>query len=149
MEEKYAVYLFASKAIVTLLRGSTPRSELSGLLIASRLLLEVVKAMSEKPKNIYVIGDSQCTISALEKSGDSLGPYFCNRVSETCQNLAEVRSVAEGVDIAPVTHISGKLNPADLATRETGAYADLKEDSEWVRGPPFLYRNVEDMQCSR
>ena len=139
MDESYAVNLLASKARVTALRGSTtPRSELSGLLIASRLLKEVVKAMSEKPKKIYVIGDSQCTIAALEKSGDSLGPYFCNRVSETCQNFEETKSLSDGIEIAPVTHISGKLNPADLATRETGSYADLKEESEWLRGPKFL-----------
>ena len=105
--------------------------------------------MAEKPSQIHVIGDSQCTIAALEKTGDTLGPYFCNRVSETYQNLEEVKAIAKGVEIAPVMHISGKLNPADLATRETGSHADLEEDSEWLKGPAFLYQKLGDMPFSR
>ena len=125
-EERYSVSLMASKARVTGVRGSTtPRSELSGLLLASRLLLTVVKAMTDKPSHIYICGDSQCTIAALQKSGDTLGPYFCNRVSETCSNLEELDSLVEGMVVDPVHHISGKLNPADLITRDTASASDL------------------------
>ena len=115
VEDGYDVSLYISKARVTGVRGSTtPRSELSSLLIASRLLITVVKALADKPEKVLVIGDSQCTIAALEKSGENLGPYFCNRVSEIHQNLEEAQSLVEDMVIKPVYHIAGKLNPAEL-----------------------------------
>ncbi len=66
----YQVRLLTGKARVMPLKGSTaPRSELSGLLILSRLLKVVVDALWEKPTSVTITGDSQCTIAALEKSG--------------------------------------------------------------------------------
>ena len=62
--------LLIAKARVTTVRGTTtPKSELSGLLIASRLLLTVLRSMPEKPSEVFIAGDSQCTIAALEKFG--------------------------------------------------------------------------------
>ena len=109
--------LLIAKARVTTVRGTTtPKSELSGLLIASRLLLTVLRSMPEKPSEVFIAGDSQCTIAALEKSGDQLGPYFCNRVSEILQNLDEAKNMVDGIQIHPVYHVAGIENPADLIT---------------------------------
>ena len=55
----------------------------------SRLLLEVVKAMTDKPSVAVIAGDSQCTIAALEKSGDSLDPTSvtgCLKLVKTLKN---------------------------------------------------------------
>ena len=72
-EMSYQVRLIAGKARVTSIHGSTaPRSELSSLLVLSRLLLVVLRAMWEKPAQVILSGDSQCTIAALEKSGGLL-----------------------------------------------------------------------------
>ena len=126
-----------------------PRSELSGLLISSRLLMTVLKAMSEKPDRVIVAGDSQCTIAALEKSGEGLGAYFCNRVSEILQNFDLVRAQYPDTTLDPVYHLPGKINPAYLITRETGSALDLMEGSDWFCGPDFLQQEIEDMPLSR
>merc|ERR1712239_69874 len=93
---EYQVRQLTGKARVTPLKGSTaPRSELSGLLILSRLLKIVVEALWEKPSSVTLAGDSQCTIAALEKSGGLLAPYFANRVSEISRNLKEVSETVQ------------------------------------------------------
>ena len=144
---KHHVRLLTGKARVTPLKGSTaPRSELSGLLILSRLHKVVVEALWEKPTSVTIAGDSQCTIAALEKSGGLLAPYFANRVSEIVRNLKEV---SETVEVGDVLHLAGPLNPADLPTRETCSADDLNPDSEWMSGPAFLYKSRAEIPMSR
>ena len=144
---EYQVRLLTGKARVTPLKGSTaPRSELSGLLILSRLLKVVVEALWEKPTSVTIAGDSQCTIAALKTSGGLLAPYFANRVSEIVRNLKEV---AETVKVGDILHLAGPLNPADLPTRETCLADDLNPDSVWTSGPAFLYKPHAEMPMSR
>ena len=69
---------------MTPIKGITaPRSEMSGFPILTRLLKVLVNGMSVKPRRITLATDSQCTISAIEKSGGTLAPYFASRVSES------------------------------------------------------------------
>merc|ERR1712082_19421 len=144
---EYQVRLLTGKARVTPLKGSTaPRSELSGLLILSRLLKTVVEALWEKPSSATLAGDLQCTIAALEKSGGLLAPYFTNQVSEISRNLKEV---SETVQVGEVQHLAGPLNPADLPTQETCTASDLSPDSVWMSGPTFLYKPHAEMPLSR
>ena len=144
---EYHVRLLTGKARVTPLKGSTaPRSELSGLLILSRLLKVAVEALWEKPSSVTLTGDSQCTIAALQKSGGLLAPYFANRVSEIVRNLKEVLKT---VKVGDVLHLAGPLNPADLPTRETCTASDLSPDSVWMLGPAFLYKPRAEMPLSR
>ena len=78
--DNYFVKLICGKARVTPLKGTTaPRSELSGLLILTRLLKVVVNALTDRPSQITIATDSQCSISALEKSGGILAPFFASR----------------------------------------------------------------------
>ena len=81
---------------MTPVKGTTaPRSELSGFLILTRLLKVVVSAMDQKPSLITIAMDSQCTISAMEKSGGLLAPYFASRASEASANLADLAAETE------------------------------------------------------
>ena len=106
-------------------------SELSGFLTLSRLLKVVVKAMDEKPYQITTAVDSECTISAFEKSGGVLAPYFASRVSEASSNLSEK---AEEIVVHPVMHVPGTLNPA----RATAQPEDVMQGSMWQDGPDYL-----------
>ena len=113
--DRFYVRLVCGKARVTPVKGITvPRSELSGFLILTRLLKVVVNSMDEKPYQITTALDSQCTISAFERSGGSLAPYFASRVSEAASNLADL---GEHSVVQPIMHVTGDLNPADLPTR--------------------------------
>ena len=134
--DQFSVKLVCAKARVAPVKGITaPRSELSGFLILTRLLKVLVNAMDLKPSRITLAVNSQCTISAIEKSGGILAPYFARRVSESMGNLAEL---AEDIEIDPVQHVPGTQNPADIPTRATTTPYEVREGGVWQDGPAFL-----------
>ena len=91
--DQFFVRLVCGKARVTPVKGTTvPRSELSGFLILTRLLKVVVAAMDDKPIQVLTAVDSQCTISAFEKSGGLLAPYFASQVAEAQQPCGHSRT---------------------------------------------------------
>ena len=145
--DRHVVRLVCGKARVTSVRGTTaPRSEMSGFLILSRLLKVVINAMDFKPIQVTIAVDSQCTISAIEKSGGLLAPYFASRVSEAMTNLAEL---AEHSVVHPVQHVPGPLNPADIPTRDKTTPDEVREESIWQSGPAYLSLPREQWPFSR
>lgn len=134
--------IVAAKARVTPLVGmSIPRSELNALVLGMRLLATVTKAIgcSNKPQQVYIMGDSRSVILAQRKMGSAMLPYFQNRVAEIQENLKAIKkNLGDEVKISPFLHIPGELNPADLATRQTAQVADFSEESSWMTGPEFL-----------
>ena len=131
--------LLCSKAKVTPLRGMTvPRSELSGGVLMSRLVLTVASALSglrEKPNSAIMLMDSTCTISCLEENAKRLKPFFHNRRGEILENMDEIRKF---VPLEEVHYISGELNPADIPTRGDTKLEDIGPSSLWQIGPNFL-----------
>ena len=92
--DEYYVQLVCAKARVTAAKGTTaPKSEASGYLILTRLLKVVINAMDVKPAEVTLAMDSQCTISAVEKSAGLLAPYFATRIAEASSNLSEVAEI--------------------------------------------------------
>ena len=91
--------------------------------------------MEVKPSRITIAVDSQCTISAIDKSGGILAPYFAARVSESMTNLAEV---SEEILVDPILHVPGLLNPADIPTRGNTTPDEVREGSTWQNGPDYL-----------
>ena len=106
-----------------------PRSELSGMLLQTRLTLTAVKALqtehSMRPTGVVMMNDSRCSISSVDKSSTALKPYFHNRVSEILENMSEMRKYCE---VEEFQHVSGDLNPADVATRGLAKASDLGQD---------------------
>ena len=135
----YSSTLMCAKSRVTPLRGFTiPRSELSGGVLVSRLVLAVVHALSkmeEKPVGSIILLDSTCTISSLEENAKKLKPFFHNRRAEILDNIDAVRKMCPMED---VHHVSGSLNPADIATRGNSKLEDIGPESYWQSGPQFL-----------
>ena len=87
--ETHLVRLLAGKARVTptsssqgRLRDSTPRVEMRGLLILTRLVDELLPGIQVPPTEIMLIGDSQCTIACMEADDRILDIWFANRVAE-------------------------------------------------------------------
>ena len=78
------VRLLAARARVTLkaCKDSTPRSELNGLVLLSRVTLAVLEGMVDMPHTITLAGDSTCTITATCCIDNTLAAYFSNRVME-------------------------------------------------------------------
>ena len=94
--------------------------------MSSRLTLTVAKALSMQesmsPTGAILLSDSECSISALDKSTSALQPYFHNRVSEIRNNLKEVENICPAED---VFHVAGDLNIAALATHPGVQLRDL------------------------
>ena len=70
--------LMSAKARVTPLRcGLTiPRSELSGLVLATRLQVRISKNYRPGLSSAIVIGDSTCVISSMNRNSCSFSPFF-------------------------------------------------------------------------
>ena len=134
--DRYFVKLVFAKARVTSVRGTTaPRSEVSGYLTLIRLLKVVLNAMDSKPSRVTIAMDSQCTISAVDKSGGLLAPYFSSQISESAANLSEI---SEETTVDPLQHVPGILNPADIPTRALTTPEEVMEGSIWQCGPSYL-----------
>ena len=129
--------LVISKSRVSPMSGTTiPRMELQGLLQATRLMVKVVQALKHPVDRVILAGDSACSIMALKKDGISFTPFFQHRIAEIQENLNIIATYVRVLE--PVRKIQGKLNPADLSTRNTARPNDLKPESIWIKGPEFF-----------
>ena len=139
-DEVFHVQLLCAKSRVTPISGLTiPRSELSALLLSTRLILTAVKALSMveemQPDEAILLSDSECCISALDKSTSALKPYFHNRVSEIVSNLKSLDAFCK---VEKVSHVPREFNAADIATHSGAKLCDLGPTSAWQKGPSFL-----------
>ena len=116
--------------------NSTPRQEMAGMLIASRLVTTVLEGLSVLPARISGFGDSQCTIAAIECETRTLNTWFANRVAEILENVEKWRK--KGITVDPLHHWPGISNPADLGTKGKASYQDVLEGGLWQCGPPEI-----------
>ena len=82
-----------------------------------------------------------CSVGALHKPPSALRPYFGNRALEIARIREQLKQATD--ELAPVCHITGELNPADIGTRGLAALGDLGPDSTWQVGPAFLQESYE------
>ena len=138
-EEHYSAHLVLGKSRVTPLRGYTvPRSEMSGAVVTSRMMLRVIRCLQSTttpPTSAIMLLDSECTISTLENSSSSLKPFFNNRRAEVIENLENAAKLCEVED---VHWVSTDNNAADILTRGMARISDIGPTSQWFRGPIFL-----------
>ena len=154
--ESFAVTLLTSKARVTPRAGcTTPRAELSALVLTTRLLVKVVPSLSTKPVRLSILGDSTCTIAACQLDVTGMKPFFSNRTLEIQTTLSSIgeasktpmfqeldRDEAASPDtelqVDLLYHIEGKSNPADWPSRGNLEWEQMGLGSEYQDGPGFL-----------
>ena len=111
------VILMSSKAHVTPLnRISTPRSELNGAVLASRLVLSSVKSLSKSdhlPERVWMIGGSECTLASLESVNSVFGEYFGNRIGEAVDCQLKIEQICPVGQSGEWYHTDSKNNAAD------------------------------------
>ena len=152
-DQTVKVSLLSSKAHVTPLnRISTPRSELNGAVLASRLLLSSLKSLSacdHLPERAWIIGDSECTLSSLEKVNSAFGEYFGNRIGEIVNIQANIEKYCPVGNDGEWWHTASNNNAADRATRVDSEIIDIAEGSEWQDGPSYLKMPPSDWPINR
>ena len=157
--DQYIVRPVTAKARVTPRGGTTtPRSELSGMLIAVRILSKVYRAMAKvlRPVRVTVSGDSKCSVTAVDTNAAALNPFFANRALEVHSLLNEISSYTtleaiqeipaeqlaimdqQQVVVDKVNYLPGPRNFADYPTRGNLSWTDLDEGGIWQSGPDFL-----------
>ena len=136
------VTLLCAKPRVTPLKGmSTPRSELNGAVIAARLALSEVRSLTSAGiliARIWFIGDSECTLSALEKMNGPFGEYFGNRVGEVQDTQAQIERLCAVGENGEWWYTKSCNNAADPATRPDATPIDIDVNSPWQSGPSYL-----------
>ena len=108
--------LLAGKARVTPSKGCrTPRSEVNGLVILSRLITAILDGPAYPVQRITMIGNSECTIAAYEYEEGILKPWISHRIREIQEHINAWPG--KNIDVGPLFHTPGSLNIADLETR--------------------------------
>ena len=74
--------------MVPLKKLTTPCSELSGLVMLSRLITAVLTVLVDMPSKIILMGDSTSTIPSVECKNHTLNLYFPNRCAEVLDHMA-------------------------------------------------------------
>merc|ERR1712131_239332 len=88
-DQSWTTQLLTAKSRVTPCSGlTTPRSELSGLVMLCRMMDTVLEAVAFKVDRITLIGDSSCTTASYDNTSSVLAPYFANRVQECHERIA-------------------------------------------------------------
>ena len=145
--------IVCSKAKVTpSKRLTTPRSELNGALLVSRLALSTVnslKTTSVPIDQLWFIGDSECILASLEKTNCAFGEYFGNRVGEILDNQALIEKCCQVGNNGEWWHTASRHNAADQATSCDTSPQELSQNSAWQLGPAYLKQPISEWPITR
>ena len=158
-DDAWHTTLVTSKARVTPGQGTTtPRSELSALVLLVRLIDTVIMSIELPPIRVTIMGDSTCVVAACDLNANALQPYFSNRVVEVITTMkkwgvqeawpvekelthAYVQEEESKCVVDPIQHVPGTRNIADMPTRGNIELETLNLDTSWQNGPDFLQDN--------
>ena len=145
------VRLLASKARVAPdWSKNTPRLELCGAVLVTRVVLRVVRALAEKPRKVYIVGDAETVLASREKSSGYFSEYFSNRIGETWDNQKRIQEYCQvGDENGEWYHVPSDSNPADRPSRVDSEPPDIMPGSSWQRGPNYLRLPRKDWALER
>ena len=134
---KFVSTILTAKAWVTPLKSglTIPRSEMSGLVLCSRLQKRASHFYSSGFASISTLGDSTCVISMLEKNATAFNPFIHARVSKV---LSLHSTMVESAEVEELQHVASGDNIADICTRRDALLAKLGPQSSWQQGPDWL-----------
>ena len=106
------------------LAGTTPRLELCGAQILSKLLTTAMKSLDIPIQDVYAWCDSTIVLCWLYMPPERLSTYVSNRVSDTTARIPSTNW----------RHIPTSSNPADVLSRGMGPM-ELVNYKLWWQGP--------------
>lgn len=142
--------LLLAKARVAPLAGiTTPRSEMNGMVVGTKLTELALRSMPEMPSSLTFCLDSECTIAAVQSEHGLLRSYLANRRATIQYAFDDWKQKYPKMVVEDLQHIPGPLNPADLATRNACSAEDVGGGSLWQQGPEFLKSPRSEWPISR
>ena len=136
----FSCRLIMSKCrIAPINRISIPQMELNGAVLSKRVRKVIEDESRFRFSKVYQLIDSETVLSMLHKVSTRFKVYEGVRIGEI--------QAATGGNLEAWGWIPGKCNIADWVTRQH-CPLDLGPDSEWYRGPKFLYTPFSEWQVS-
>ena len=134
-DEEVTVRFCMAKGKVTPLKGkkTTPRLELMGLELASRLSLHIANTIHIPIGRVQLWTDSGTTLDWLQIRDRNLQTFVKNRCN----------AITQRIPTDQIRWVSGEENPADIGTR--GLLTEDLTNSTWTQGPSFL-KNLDKSQ---
>ena len=114
---------------------TVPKLELQAALLATRLKVDIIKALTIPLSRVFMWTDSTTVLQWLG-SLDKQPIFVANRVSE----------ILESTTVDQWFHVPTADNPADAGTR--GMSAENLRTSSWLTGPSFLFTSHFPFQPS-
>ena len=150
----YMASLLVSKARVSAMWGSsTPRVELNGAVLATRLAYRAVKSFNPEdvPETIYFLSDSETVLASREKNSGFFGELYGNRIGETYDMQAEIQKLTKVGDDGDGLwwHVASADNSADRPSRLDSVPADIAPGSRWQLGESYLTLDRKDWAMER
>ena len=122
--------IMAKSRIAPMSRINIPQMELNGAVLSKRLRQSILAETRIEFGKIFHFIDSETVLYQLGKIAQRFNVYEGVRIGE-------IQSATRG-DMSEWFWVAGSVNVGDLTTRPQFASA-LGPDSEWQRGPAFLY----------
>uniref|UniRef100_A0A182PX75 Integrase_H2C2 domain-containing protein n=1 Tax=Anopheles epiroticus TaxID=199890 RepID=A0A182PX75_9DIPT len=107
---------------------SVPRMELQAALLGARLMRTIIECHTLPINERYIHTDSEVVLSWIRSPSREFKQFVACRIGK-------ILSLTEPT---MWRHVPTKQNPADCLTK-WGKETQLETDSQWFKGPPFLY----------
>ena len=112
--------------------GTTPRLELCGAQVLSKLLITAMEALDIPLQDVFAWSDSTIVLCWLYMPPERLNTYVSNRVGDTVARIPAQHW----------RHVPTASNPADLASRGVSP-KELVINDLWWQGPDWLLQSPE------
>jgi hypothetical protein len=130
-----------------LMSATVPRNELSAILLMTEMAYIVSKALEGMITQILYITDSTIALSWCHNINKRLRLYVHSRV-ESIRRMIEW--TLDSTEELPLFHIDGRLNIADLLTKEHDVSTQtLDQKSEWQSGSCWMSLPIEEMPLTK
>jgi len=128
-----------------LMNQKIPRNELEGIKLMAETATNVKKALGNRVEEILYFTDSTIAMCWCHNISKKLRMFTLYRVADIRRNILGSYYSTEEVEL-PLFHIDGKLNIADLLTKNHPITPkDLSIGSAWQNGLPWMELPFDEM----